>query len=300
MSTTAVAVERRRATALARLADYAALAKPRIGVMVLLAVAAAGFVAAWGRPDWSLLVHALVGTGLVVAGSSALNQWLERRSDARMARTAERPLAAGRVGAGEVVLLGLAASAAGFAYLAALVNWPTVIAALAAWVVYVWVYTPLKPRSPLNTPVGAVAGAVPVVIGWLAVGGTLDLRIGTLFLALFLWQFPHFMAIAWLYRRQYAAAGLKMLSVVEPTGRHAGTQAVLAALALLPVSLAPAVLSPPSAVYLVGVFLLGAGQLACAILFFIRLDETSARRLLTASLVYLPALLAMWMYVSAV
>ena len=179
----------------------------------------------------------------------------------------------------------------GFGYLAMAVNWLTAALGLVTWVTYVWIYTPLKRITPANTAVGAVAGALPVLMGWAAVGAPLDLRAFTLFLIVFLWQFPHFMAIAWLYRRDYAAAGLQMLTVVDPSGRRAGAQAVVSALALVPVSLIPAVLKLAGGVYFGWALLLGAGQLLCAVAFLIDRDDVSARRLLRASLVYLPAVL---------
>jgi protoheme IX farnesyltransferase len=160
-------------------------------------------------------------------------------------------------------------------------------------------YTPLKRRSEFNTAVGAVSGAMPLCIGWAAAGGAYDLRMVALFLTMFLWQFPHFMAIAWLYRHQYAQAGLKMMTVVEPSGRRAGVQAVLAAAALLPVSLVPAIAGPAPGAgwYAAMVLLLGVAQLACAVIFFAQRTEGSARLLLRASLIYLPALLGLLLIV---
>jgi protoheme IX farnesyltransferase len=277
----------------ARLADYLELTKPRIAVLVLVTVAASSFIAGWGPPSPALLVHALVGTALLAASASALNQWLERHSDALMPRTAERPIPAGRLGRAEVLWFGASTVVVGTIYLAALVSPLTALLGLATWIAYAAVYTPLKSRTPANTWVGAVAGALPVLIGWSAAGAPLGLRAFSLFLVVFLWQFPHFMAIAWMYRAQYAAAGLKMLPVVDPTGRRAGALAVVAALALVPVSLVPGVLDLAGEWRLALVLALGVGQLACAARFLLRLDQASARRLLTASLVYLPALLAL-------
>jgi protoheme IX farnesyltransferase len=283
---------------LAVAADYLELTKPKILLMVLVAVAAAMFVARWAAPDPWLLVHALLGTTLVAASASACNQWLERTSDAAMDRTATRPLPAGRLGESEAVAFAALTLAAGVPYLAIAVNALAAGLALLTWLIYVVLYTPLKRTSTLNTPLGAIAGALPVLIGWAAAGGELGWRAGALFAVLFLWQFPHFMAIAWLCREQYSAAGLKMLTVVDPTGRRAGAQAVVTALALLLVSLVPAFqsysLSPAgAAAYLVAAFALGSLQLACAVWFCLAPGDLSARWLLRASLVYLPALLAM-------
>jgi protoheme IX farnesyltransferase len=188
-----------------------------------------------------------------------------------------------------VLVLGAATLLAGIAQLLMNVNAIAAGAALATWLVYIFAYTPLKTRSPLNTAVGAVSGALPILIGWTATGAALDLRAVALVAAMFLWQFPHFMAIAWLHRADYARAGQKMLTVVDPTGLRAGGQAVAAALALVPVSLVPA-LAPQAgspAIYTAWAMVLGIGQAIAAALFAIHRDDRSARRLLRASLIYL-------------
>jgi protoheme IX farnesyltransferase len=295
MSTSSLIIERPRRAALARLADFAELTKPRIAVLELIVVLAAGFVATWGQPSPAPLLGALLGTLLVAASASAANQWLERHQDSRMQRTASRPLPAGRLSSQEAIVFSVATLFAGIACLAYFVNGYSLLWALLTWALYVLAYTPLKTISPLNTAVGAVAGALPVLIGWSATGAGLDVRAAALFLVLFLWQFPHFMAIAWLYRRDYGQAGYQMLTVVDPSGKRAGWQAALAALALLPVSVVP-VLSTSglgSLLYVAGVCLLGAAQLALAAYFWKQATEVSARLLLRASLVYLPTVLVM-------
>jgi protoheme IX farnesyltransferase len=177
-------------------------------------------------------------------------------------------------------------------YLAMATNAITAGLGLATWVIYVWIYTPLKSRTSLNTPVGAVAGAIPILMGWTAGGAALDLRAFVLFSIVFLWQFPHFMAIAWIYRHQYAQAGLKMSPVVDPTGRSAGRQALWLAAVLVPVSLLPALTEPPVGIgYFLAASLFGLVQLYCANAFRRQLDEASARLLMRVSVVYLPALL---------
>lgn len=274
-----------------RALDYVELTKPKIVLMELVTVVVAGVVASGGAPDVWLLLHAMIGTLLIGAGASAWNQWLERDSDALMPRTAERPLPAGRLGSREVVLLGSLASLAGVIYLGLLTNALTTALGATTWALYVAIYTPLKAQSPFNTVVGAVAGALPILMGWTAVGGSLGLGAATLFLIVFLWQFPHFMAIAWIYRRQYAAAGLKMLPVVDPSGSRAGAQAVIAALALVPVSLVPAVTGVAGPDYFLWALALGIGQCLCAVVFLMRMNDASARTLLRASLIYLPAVL---------
>lgn len=291
MSTT-VAYARARAGALARLNDYVELAKPRISVLVLATVAVAAVVAAGGQPDLARLVHTLLGTALVAAGASACNHVLERRTDALMPRTADRPLASGRVRPGHVVVLALASALLGSVWLLLWVGVVSAAAAAASWLLYVCVYTPLKRRTAWNTVVGAVAGALPVWIGWTS-QRPLDLHAATLFMVLYLWQFPHFMAIAWMYREQYRRAGLQMLPVVDPTGCRAARQAVAGAMALVPLGMLPLVPLPGSGLLQGLALVLGATQLAFAVRFFLRLDEPSARALLRASLVYLPLWMAL-------
>lgn len=273
-----------------RVADYVELTKPRIVALELVTVIVAAQLAApWGIDRW-VRMHTVFGAALVAASAGAINQWWERATDSRMKRTARRPLPTGRLLSWQVVVFGAATLVAGALELAFAVGLVTAAVALATWLVYVLAYTPLKTRSPLNTAVGAVSGALPIFIGWTAAGAAIDVRALSLVAVMFLWQFPHFMAIAWLHRADYARAGQRMLTVVDPTGLRAGAQALVAALVLVPVSLVPA-LSPQSgsaAVYCLWAVLLGAGQVAAAVLFMLYRDDISARRLLRASLVYLP------------
>lgn len=273
-------------------ADIAQLVRPKIALMVLATVAT-GFWLTAGRPaDVRPLLWLLMGTALVAASSSIANQILERHTDRLMPRTADRPVAAGRLSVAAAWSAAVALLAAGTAISVMAGGWPATGAALATWLLYVAAYTPLKRVSPLNTAVGAVAGALPVAIGWLAADGPARLVAGdprgavgaaALGAVLYLWQFPHFMAIAWLYRRQYAAAGLQMLTVVDPSGLRAGGQSLAAALAMIPAALALAV---PSA----GIRLFLAAALAAivyalaAVRFAIRRDDASARGLLLTSL----------------
>lgn len=294
MSTSTLVCDRRSGL-LVRVADYVELTKPRIAALVLISVAVSAFVGAWGPPQPWLLAHTLCATALIAASASALNQLLERHSDAYMERTADRPLPSGRLSPFEVFCFGAVTILLGTAYMAWAVNLTTAVLGLITWTVYVWIYTPLKSRTSANTAVGAVAGALPVLMGWSAVGAPLDVKAGSLFLIVFLWQFPHFMAIAWIYRHQYAAAGLQMLPVVDPTGRRAGAQAVVSALVLVPVSLLPAVLHAAGGVYFAWALMLSVAQLACAVAFLVRMNESSARSLLRASLIYLPAVLLLLM-----
>lgn len=277
------------------LCDVVELTKPRITAMVLVTVAVAGFVAAWGQPDMWRLLHAVVGTALVAAGSSAANQWLERRSDARMARTCRRPLAACRLGIGSAWVLIAMTTCIGTWYLYRWTSPQTAAWALATWLGYVGVYTPLKRVTSLNTAIGAVVGALPVVVGWTAVGAPFNHRLLALFLMLFLWQFPHFMAIAWLYRDDYRRAGLRMLTVTDPSGEQAGCQAVLCCLALLPVSFLPALVvrHPVVVAYLLASLLLGTIYLVAAVSFRLQPSARTARWLLRMSLIYLPVMLGL-------
>jgi protoheme IX farnesyltransferase len=273
----------------ARTVDYVALTKPRILTMVLVTIALVSVIATWGRPELARLIHTLIGTTLVAGSASLFNQWLERDSDARMKRTFDRPFAAGRIGNFEAWLIGGTSVLVGLVYLLNLTTTAAACWAAATWLLYVCVYTPLKKRTWLNTLVGAVPGAIPVFIGWTGVGAEVDMRGICLFVLVFLWQFPHFMAIAWIYREQYRAAQMQMLTVVDPSGRRAGVQAVVAAFSVMLVSLVPAALAAsPSPVYLLSSVALGMGQLYCAVQFQRHCSDTSARRLLRASIIYLP------------
>jgi protoheme IX farnesyltransferase len=277
-----------------RVADYLMLTKPRVAVLVLFTVAAGALLAAPRSPDWALIFHTVFGTALVAGGASALNQLLERDSDGLMWRTENRPLPAGRLLPLEVVLFGTALGLAGIAYLALVVRQP--LAALVAaltFLSYVFVYTPLKRKTTLNTLIGAVPGALPPVIGWVAVRGSLDLEIGSLFVVLFLWQIPHFLAIAWIYREDYSRAGLCMLPVVDRDGGVSARQMVGYCLALLPASLMPLLLGRAGLLYLNGAVVLGVGFLGFALAFWQVRSLTRARGVLRASLVYLPVLLAL-------
>ena len=275
------------------------LTKPKIALLELLTVWVAACVACSGIPqNWVLIVNALVGTALVAASASTLNQWLERYADSQMLRTAERPLPSGEVSEREAFLIGVITMVIGTVYLAVFVHWLTAVLGLMTWVLYVCIYTPLKRRTSANTVVGAVAGALPVLMGASAVlpdGGTREglLLAAILFGIVFFWQFPHFMAIAWIYRDDYRRAGFKMLTVTEPTGRVAGLQAVASSALLLPLSLLPAVMMKAGPFYFFLAMTLSLLQLAVAIDFLFRPTDRSARRMLRMSLIYLPALFGM-------
>jgi protoheme IX farnesyltransferase len=261
--------------------------------MALLTVAIGAALAFGGAPDWRVLLHTLIGAGLVAAGASALNQVLECETDAVMHRTRTRPLPAGRMRPGDALIFGLASAVCGVIYLALTLPSP-LAAALAAVTLlsYVLVYTPLKRMTTLNTLVGAIPGALPPVIGWAAVRGSLDAEAGALFAILFLWQVPHFLAIAWIYREDYARAGLRMLPSVDPEGGMAGRQMVGYCVALVAASLTP-LFRGAAWIHLAGALLLGLGFLACTIAFSLHRSRVRARAVLLASLIYLPALLTL-------
>ena len=274
------------------IADYLALVRPRIVAMVLVTMTAAAWTSSPSRPYWPAVAHALAGTGLVIVGAVALNQRLELRGDARMSRTAGRPLPAGRMSQQQATAFGLAATAAGLTYLSLANSRMLVLLAAASWLLYVCTYTPLKSRTAWQPPVGALAGAMPVLLGAAAVDALASPTALSLFGVVFFWQFPHAMAIAWLYRHEFAAAEVQLATVIDPSGRRAGLLAMLGAVALVPVSLAPASYAAVDPRYAPVALVLGAIYLAAAIRFARRRDDGTARWLLRASLVYLPLLLA--------
>jgi protoheme IX farnesyltransferase len=285
---------------LGRAADYIELTKPRIVALELVTVVVAAHLASpWGIQPLVLL-HTVLGAALVAASAGAFNQWWEEATDARMVRTASRPLPSGRLTSSQVILFGAGALVVGWVELLVGVGLLTANVALATWLVYVLAYTPLKIRSPLNTAVGAISGSLPILIGWTATGAVIDMRALALVAVMFLWQFPHFMAIAWLYRADYTRGGQRMLTVVDPTGLRAGAQALIGALALVPVSLVPAMSRQAGspAIYCGWALALGAAQVVAAALFLIRRDDRSARRLLRASLVYLVCWMGLLLMVS--
>jgi heme o synthase len=284
MSTPAVATPR------TALADFAELTKPRITLMVVL-TAFVGFVmASRGALALELLLHTLLGTAFVAAGASALNMLIERGIDARMHRTRQRPLPAGRLRSREALAFGLGLTAVGLAHLSWRCPPPTAVVAAVTWASYLFLYTPLKPRTSLSTIVGAFPGALPPVIGWSAASGRLDAGAFVLFAILFLWQIPHFLAIAWIYREDYARGGLPMLPVLDPEGKVTGRQAVANSLALLVVSLTPVMARMAGNLYLVGALALGVAFTLVAAAAAVKRTPAAARALFLSSVLYLPAL----------
>ena len=286
---------------LAKIGDYVELTKPRIMMLELVAVVAAMWLAVemTGSALWtaSVIASTIIGTALLAASANAINMYIERGLDRMMTRTAGRPLPSGRLAPWQAAAFGVATLSVGVTVLALGANWLTALIGVVSWFLYVAVYTPMKTRSTFNTTVGAVSGALPILMGWTAGGGGFDLTAAGLFGVLMLWQYPHFMAIAWLCREDYARAGYQMSTVVEPTGLRAGAVAVIGAALLLPVGLLPGVASNGAApMYATAAVLLAVGLMLAAALFLVSRTDRSAKRLLRASLLYLPLwLLATWL-----
>ncbi|MDD5139897.1 MAG: heme o synthase [Verrucomicrobiales bacterium] len=279
-----------------RAAVFADLVKARLTTLVLLTTLV-GFYLGWrGAMNFALMFHALASTALVAAGASALNQLLEREYDAKMRRTQGRPLPSGRLQPATVAIFGGVCSVAGLIYLALAVNLLTSVIGAITLVSYLFIYTPLKRVTWLNTAIGAVPGALPPLMGWTAARGELSSEGWALFAILFFWQLPHFFAIAWIYKDEYAKAGFKMLPGIDPDGRRTAQQAVSNTLALLAVSLFPFVFRMAGTTYLAGALIFGTGFLWCAIRFSRQLTLARARQLFFASIIYLPLLLALMVW----
>lgn len=274
-----------------RVADFIVLMKPGILVMVLLTTLVGFYLGLGGPSNDAALLHVLIGTALAAGGTLALNQFLERDTDARMVRTRLRPLPAGRLQPAEALLFGSFISVAGLLYLALSVN--TLSSVVAAVIVgsYLFLYTPLKRKTALCTVIGAISGALPPVIGWTAATGRLGVEAWVLFAIMFLWQLPHTRAIAMLYKVDYERAGIRLLSVIDPDDRMIGRRIVCDHMVLLAVSLLPTLIGFAGPVYFIGALTLGVGALGCACVFTRWRSTADVRRLFLASLVHLPALL---------
>jgi protoheme IX farnesyltransferase len=272
--------------------DYIELTKPRITWLILMSCAI-GYYFGLSRgqlTEWWPLLHTIAGTGLLASGTAALNQWYEREADRKMRRTHSRPIPSGRVAPGRALVFGVALSAAGFAELWLGVNRLAALLGIGTLVSYLFLYTPLKQRSWLSTTVGAFPGAMPPMIGYAAAAGRITLEAWALFAILFLWQFPHFYAIAWMYREDYARAGIRMLPVTEPSGRSTARQILIYGLALIPVSLAPSLLGMTGGLYLCGAAALGVWFLSSGVRVARERTTLRARSVLLVSVLYLPAL----------
>ena len=281
---------------LLHLADYWTLTKPEVNFLVLVSTLVGFYLAGSGAMHGWLLFHTLMGTLLVASGTGTLNQYIERRTDALMRRTAKRPLPAGRLGHREALWFGILLSLGGGVELSMAANPLTSALALATLATYLTCYTPLKRRTPLCTVVGAFPGAMPPLIGWAAVRNGLSAQAWVLYAILFLWQFPHLLAIAWMYREDYARAGLQMLPRNDDDGRATVRQILACTLALLPVSLIPAFSGHAGTLYAVSAAMLGAGFLYYGARLAARRTNVLAKQLLMASIVYLPLVFAVLMF----
>ena len=277
--------------------DYIDLTKPRITWLIVMSTGIGYFFGlptahTWIEflkliPLWGLL-HTVAGTALIASGTAALNQWYERDADRKMRRTAHRPLPAGRLDSGRALAFGIGLSIAGFLELWLGVNLLCALIGLFTLASYLFVYTPLKMRTWWSTTIGAIPGAMPPLIGFAAAAGTLTRESLVLAAILFLWQFPHFYAIAWMYKDDYARAGIRMLPVVEPDGRSTARQIVLYGIALIPVSLAPSLLGMAGSIYLIGALALGLWFLYSGVRVALERSLARARGVLITSVLYLP------------
>ncbi len=276
--------------------EYIALTKPRITWLILMSTGVGYFFGAKAGWNWRTLIATLIGTGLMASGTAALNQWYEREADAKMRRTKERPLPAGRLEESKALLFALSVSAAGFFALQLAVNELAAVLGAITLASYLFLYTPLKQRSPHSTTIGAIPGAMPPLIGYAAAAGKLTWEAWALFAILFLWQFPHFYAIAWMYREDYERAGIRMLPVVEPDGQSTARRIVLFSLVLIPISLLPKYLLMAGNVYLFGALALGLLFLYAGVRISFDRTRQEARRVLLASVVYLPVLYGLLLF----
>jgi protoheme IX farnesyltransferase len=272
--------------------DYIELTKPRITWLILMSTGIGYFFGmpshAWRAINWLLLLHTILGTGLIASGTAALNQWYERAADLKMHRTAGRPLPSGRLTAGRALAFGIALSVAGFVELSLGVNLLSGLIGAFTLASYLFLYTPLKQRTWWSTTVGAIPGAMPPMIGYAAAAGAITRESWVLFAILFLWQFPHFYSIAWMYKEDYARAGIRMLPVVDPDCRSTARQIVLYGIALIPVSLVPGMLGMTGRIYFIGALILGLLYLYSGVRVALERTLVRARAVLLTSVLYLP------------
>jgi protoheme IX farnesyltransferase len=270
--------------------EYIQLTKPRITWLILMSTAVGFMFGAADGWSWWTFLHTIAGTGLIASGTAALNQWWERDADARMKRTQARPLPSGAMSPNAALTFAVALSVAGFVELWFGANPTAAVIGLFTLTSYLFAYTPLKQRTPHSTTVGAVPGAMPPVIGYAAASGVLDIQAAALFAILFLWQFPHFYSIAWLYRDDYARAGIRMLPVVDRTGRRTARHILITSMLLVPISALPSYLGMTGALYLAGAALLSLAYLYFGVRISLERTVSRARQVLLTSIVYLPLL----------
>ena len=274
---------------------YLELTKPRITALILVCTAVGYVFGSAGPVPISTLVYALLGTALMASGTAALNQWSEATVDGQMRRTRLRPIPTGRIERAHALFFGTALAVAGFGVLWLETNLLAALLGLFTLLSYLLIYTPMKLRSPACTTIGAIPGAMPPLIGFVAASGTLSSEAWALFLILFIWQFPHFYSIAWMYRDDYARGGIRMLPVVEPDGESTARRIVAAAVLLLPVALLPRLLGMGGSVYLTTALAATLAMILFGVLFHRQRTTLRARRMLLATVIYLPALLVVLM-----
>jgi protoheme IX farnesyltransferase len=279
-----------------KLLDYIALAKPELTLLSVTTALGAAYLAAGDPVPYWLLFHVFVGTILVGAGAGALNQYAERQYDAMMHRTVNRPLPSGHLEPTEALALGSVAAIGGVVYLSAFTNVLAGFLAVVTLVTYLLLYTPLKRMTPFATVIGGVPGALPPMIGWAAVAGGLTMGAWALFFILFFWQMPHFHSLAWMYRKDYARAGYRLLTVVDPSGLVASRQILIYSAALVPAALMPTMVGTLGITYFLGAFLLSVGFLVLAIRLYRNRTNGNARMLFLASLVYLSVLIGLMIF----
>lgn len=279
-----------------KLAAYVELTKPRIALMLVLTAAAGFYLGSIGGFDVVLFVNSMIGIALLAFGVATLNQVWERKTDALMERTAKRPLPSLKISFAEALVFGVLLCVVAEIYLAVLVNTLTATLGLVVVVGYVLLYTPLKTRTSASTAIGAIPGALPPLMGWTASANVISIEAWALFALLFLWQFPHFLAIAWMYREQYAKAGILMLPVIEPEGKITAKQIVIFTVLLLPVSLAPFFLGFAGWIYLIGASVLGLWFLWASVKTARAKTNEQARKLLLVSVLYLPLIFALMVF----
>ncbi len=279
-----------------KLAAYLELTKPRIAFMLVLTSAAGFYLGSGANFNFVIFINAMIGITLLAFGVATLNQVWERKTDALMERTAKRPLVVGKVTFNEALIFGLLQCAVAEIYLTFLVNGLTAILGLIVIVGYVLLYTPLKTRTSASTAIGAIPGALPPLMGWTSASNEITLGAWILFALLFLWQFPHFLAIAWMYREQYAKAGILMLPVIEPEGKITAKQIVIFTILLLPISVAPFFIGLAGWVYLIGASVLGIWFLTASIGAARAKTNEKARKLLLVSVIYLPLIFLLMVF----
>ncbi len=277
------------------IADYAMLMKPELTLLSVLTAVGSAFLALNRSLHYYLLVHAFIGTILVGGAAGVLNQYFERRYDALMKRTERRPLPSGRIQPAEALFFGIVLGVAGLSYLALFTNWAATSLAVLTLVSYLAIYTPLKRKTPFATVVGGIPGALPPLIGWAVVRGSISMEGWSLFFILFFWQMPHFLSLSWMYRNDYTRAGYKLLTVLNPSCAVTSRQILVYSIALVPASLMPMLVGITGMFYFIGALMLSVGFLAIAIrLYFVR-TNFAARKLFYASLLFLPALFFLMM-----